>query len=273
MRLSAVPMLLAGFPALVAAEARKAATLPATAAALAVAVGGSIAITLINSFSVRNALDSGRADLVGYTTAAEAAFSAVPLGTVGAAVIGVVVVGSEYTLNNSDTGGGRQITSTLAAAPRRVSLLTAKAVVVMALVAASAILALPASLTLAGAVLGDAATTAPPAAEVVARSVGAAGYWMSTGLIALALTVATRSGIVPMIFLIVNSSLVSFSLLLSHVTPLARYLPDMAGIGMFAGDFVAVDNALAPLTGALVMGGWTLGLLVVAALVLHRRDA
>ncbi|GAB3689897.1 hypothetical protein [Nocardiopsis oceani] len=90
---------------LVAAEAHKAATLPAVWVGLAVAVLGAPAITLLNAFNVRNAVESGRLELIAHTSPVEAAFAAVPLGTVGAVVLGVVVVSSEYTANRDDAGG------------------------------------------------------------------------------------------------------------------------------------------------------------------------
>ncbi|GGM87232.1 hypothetical protein ACFFX1_05895 [Dactylosporangium sucinum] len=74
--------------------------------------------------------------------------------------------------------------------------------------------------------------------------------------------------------LIANSSLVSVSYLLSRVTALARFLPDLAGIRLFAREsFAAFDDALDPLIGGLIMAAWTLGLLAVSAVVFTRRDA
>ena len=94
------------------------------------------------------------------------------------------------------------------------------------------------------------------------------------GLIALAVTVFARSGVIPLIVLIANSSVVSLSFLLLQVTPLARFLPDLAGIRLFAREsFAAFDDVLDPLTGGLVMGAWALGLLLVSAVVFTRRDA
>lgn len=104
------------------------------------------------------------------------------------------------------------------------------------------------------------------------RAVGAVVYWVLTALIACAVTVFTRSGIIPLALLIVNSSLVSFSLLLTRVSPLARYLPDVAGAQMVNANYPA-QNMLGPLAGGLVMSAWTAGLLVVAAVVFARRDA
>ncbi|GAB3715307.1 ABC transporter permease [Nocardiopsis nanhaiensis] len=262
---------------LVAAETYKAATLPAVWVGLAVAVLGAPAITLLNAINVRNAVDSGRLELIAHTSPVEAAFAAVPLGTVGAVVLGVVVVSSEYTANRDDAGGGRQITATLTAAPGRLRVLWAKALVTVLLVTVSTAVTLPASLALARTVIGNAGTETNTPGDVVGRALGALLFWTLTALIAMALTVLTRSGIIPIIVLVTNSSLVSFSMLLSNVTSAARYLPDLAGTALFLGDdpdsFAAFDLVLGPLAGGLVMAAWAVGLLAVAVLVLQRRDA
>lgn len=257
----------------VAAELRKTATLPAALVAIAVAALGTLGITVLNAFSVRHALQSGHPGLVAYTSPIEAVFSAVPLGTVGAIILGVGAISSEYTANSADAGGGRQITATLTATPRRLAVLVAKAAAVVPLVAASAAVTIPAALALARLIVGDTGIVQDDLGDTIARSAGAALYWVLMGLIALAVTVLTRSGIVPLIVLIANSSLVSVSLLLTHLTTLARYLPDLAGIRLFARGFIAISNPLDPLTGALVMTAWAAGLLTVSALVFCRRDA
>lgn len=260
------------FPNILGAELRKAASLPATWAAVLVALLGSVLITLLNSFSARAALDSGRTDQMGLTSPFELGYAAVPLGTVGAVVLGVVVISSEYTANSADAGGGRQITTTLAAAPHRMRLLPAKALTVVLAVVAAAAVTIPASVGVARLVIGDAAPETVSAEEMLHRFLGATLYWALMGLIAFAVTVLTRSGIIPLIVLIVNSSLVSFSLLLTNVTPLAHWLPDMAGRRLFGG-LATVEGGLDAGPGALVMAAWTLGLLVVAAAVFCRRDA
>jgi ABC-2 type transport system permease protein len=255
---------------LVSAELRKALSLPATAVALVVAVVGPIALAVLNASHVRDALSSGRAEGVAYTSAAEAALSAVPLGTAGAMVLGIVVISSEYTANSTDAGGGRQVSTTLIAAPRRWTVLVAKAVVVVALVVLAALVALSISLVVAGSIIGDASEPGTP----IGRFVGAGVYWALAALMALAITVLTRSGIVPLIVLITNGTVVSASFLLWKVTSLARYLPDLAGTRLFAGQtFAAVDDALPPVAGGLVMAAWAAVLLLVAGVVLNRRDA
>ncbi|MBB5789843.1 ABC transporter permease [Jiangella mangrovi] len=233
------------------AELRKVLTLPATLAALAVAVLGPVALAALTA-----SRDPGG-------SAAEAALDAGPLVMVGAIVLGVVAVSSEYA-------AGRQIASTLAAVPRRVSVLAAKAAVVAGLVAAAAAVAFPAALLAARLVAGP----GPDVDRVLGRAVGGGVYAVLTALIALAITVFARGGVVPLVVLIANGSVVSVSFLLYRATPLARYLPDLAGMRMLAGeDRLAIDDALGPVTGGLVMAAWTAALLAIAAVVLARRDA
>lgn len=255
-----------------AAELQKATTLPAVWVGAAVAVLGSVALTLLNSTGVRDALVSGRLEEAGYTSAFDTAFAAMPIGTVGAVVIGVVAMSSEFTANSPDAGGGRQIGTTLVAVPRRVTAVVAKAVAVVLLVLSTAVVAIPSSLAVAELVIGDAATTTVPLDEAVQRCLGATLYWTLTALLALAVTVFSRSGVVPLLVLVVNGSLVSVSFLLTRLTPLAHWLPDMAGRRLF-GDVDAVDGGLAAGPGALVMSGWAVLLLVVAGRVFSRRDA
>ena len=227
------------------AEIGKLAALPAAWVAVAVATLGSLGITVLNAVGVRDAVAAGESATLGYTSAVEAAFSAVPLGTVGAVVLGVVAMSSEYTPNGAEAGGGRQITATLTATPSRWRVLVAKALAVSALVLVTAAVTVPACLVVARLLVGDVPDAGAPH-DAVARSVGTAVYWVLTALLALAVTVVTRSGLVPLVVLVVNSSMVSLSLLLGRLTPLARFLPDAAGIPLFARDWeppggVAVD--------------------------------
>lgn len=255
-------------------ELRKTATLPGVWAGMAVAVLGSVALTILNAVTVRGAVTSGQPDRVADTSPFETAFAMMPLGTVGAVVIGVIAMSSECTAVRTDAGGGRQITTTLTAIPGRLRLLTAKALSVIVLVAAIALVAVPLSVLVASLVIGDVGTEVVPVHHAVRRWAGGALYWTLMGLIAFAITVLARSGIIPLIILIANSSIVSFSLLLTNLTPAAHWLPDMAGRNLFGfPEDSVVPGGLEPLPGAIVMGCWTLALLIVAGAVFRRRDA
>lgn len=257
----------------VAAELRKIATLPGTLVAVAVSLGGSLGITLLNALAVRDAVRTGQRALVAFTSPVETAFAAVPLVTVGAVILGVIAMSSEHTAEGPEAGGGRQITATFTAVPHRLTVLAVKAVAVGLLVIVTAAVTLPACLATAQVVIGGPAVT-DVLGSTLARAAGAGLYWTLTALMALGLTVLTRSGLVPLIVLITNSSLVSVSILLTKITPLAYYLPDIAGMRLFTTDALGLfDGALDPLTGGLVMSAWTLGILAVAAVVLVRRDA
>lgn len=254
------------------AELRKAVTLPAVWAGGAVALLGSLAITWINAGYVRSAVAAGTPERVAGTSPIETAFAAAPLGTVGAVVIGVVLVSSEYTAHTAELGGGRQITATLTAVPRRAALLAAKATAAVLLTVVVAALTLPASVALARAVIGEAGTETVEVGDAVVRCLSMALYWTLMGLLALSITVLTRSGALPLLVLVVNSSLVSVPYLLTRVTPLANWLPDMAGRALFGG-FEPEEGWLDPVPGALVMAAWAVAGLVVAAVVMRRRDA
>lgn len=257
---------------LFAAELHKTVTLPAVWAGAGVALLGSTVITLLNAFGVRAALEAGQLSRVAFTSPFEAAFAAMPIGVVGAVVVGVVAMSSEYTANSTDVGGGRQISATLTATPRRARVLVTKAIAVALSVGAVTAVTMPVTIGVARAVIGDAGAETVTLGEAVTRCLGGTLYSTLMGLIAFAITVLTRSGIVPLIVLIVNSSLVSVSLLLTRLTPLAHWLPDLAGRRLFGG-VSTVEGGLDAVAGGLVMSAWTLALLLVAGFVFARRDA
>lgn len=251
----------------VAGEFRKVLSLPAALVALGIAVLGTIGLSLAV------AVQETHLNLVAHATPAGVVFTAAPMGSVGAVILGVVVISSEYTANSPDAGGGRQIDTTLIAVPGRLAVLTAKTVVVSVLIAAAATVATAISLASVHGVLGGTGAQ-NQLRGVIARSAGVAVYWTLMALVALAVTVAARSGIVPLIWFIANSSVVSVSLLLSKVMPAARYLPDLAGMRLFADpSSLAVRDPLQPLTGGLVMAAWAIGLTALSAVVFVRRDA
>ena len=71
---------------------------------------------------------------------------------------------------------------------------------------------------------------------------------------------------------LLNSTVVSVSYLLTKVTPLAAYLPDIVGAHMFLRS-IDVPVRITPVTAALVMTAWVAGLLAVAGYLFQRRDA
>lgn len=257
---------------LTAAEVRKAFSLPSVYVAIAIATVGTVGLAALAASSRRSAMDRGDTRALRDSTL-DAGFDIVGPSVIGVVVLGVVIMSSEYAPNRKDAGAGRQILVSLTSVPRRGALLAAKALVVAVLTALLATVAILGGLAVTHAVLGE---HGQPLAAVLDQSgwriAGAIGYWVFTALIALAVTAVTRSGVIPLIVLLVNSSMVSVSFLLTKVTPLAKYLPDVAGVQSFTAHYPAEDM-LSPATGALVMAGWAALLLVGAGWIFTRRDA
>ncbi|HUR05732.1 MAG TPA: ABC transporter permease [Nonomuraea sp.] len=248
------------------AELSKILALPGTWVATAIAVLIPLGIAVLNLPSYRDNPSTGR---VGAPTV-DGGFQESTMGLIGVIVLGVIIISSEYTVNGNEVGGGRQITTSLTAVPGRGRLLAAKTLVLAGLVAVLAAIAVPATVLATRTLIGESA--APLGADTGWRMLGAVLYWVLTALMAFGITVLTRSGILPLIVLIANTSVVSVSFLLTKATPLARFLPDVAGVQMYVREYHATD-LLAPVPGGLVMAAWTAGVLAVAWFRFTRRDA
>lgn len=253
-------------------ELRKLITLPSGWAGLAVTVLGTAAIAVLNGSYARSDIASGDLSDLSSLSPFDVGYSAMPLGTVGAVVLGVIAVGSEYSANSTDAGGGRQIAATLTAMPGRVRVILAKALAMILLVLISALVAIPLSTAIAAVMLGDDAVWSAAPADILVRSAGAAAYWSLSGVMALAIATLARSVLIPLVVLIANSSVVSVSILLSNLTPLAYWLPDLAGSRLF-GDLSMDERALDAVPGSIVMALWAAALLGAATVAFARREA
>lgn len=184
--------------------------------------------------------------LLNSRVSSEAAFMVVPFGAIGVIVLGVLIA----------TGDGP--TSVLCV-PRRGVLHAAKVLVLGVLSTVVAVVAVVAAVPFSA------------LAELGWRVVGVVVYWVCSALIAFAVGALSRSVVVPLVLFTVNSALVPVTYLLTKVTFLARYLPDVAGAQMFARDYRAEDM-LSPVAGGVTMAVWTAVLVAVAGLVFARRD-
>ena len=256
------------------AEFRKLAGLPSTLVAIGITLVCSVGITALNASQIRAKLAAGNSGSINHTALANTVFNGPSMGVVGMIVLGVVIISGEYTVNTSDAGGGRQILTSLACVPRRGRLLAAKGVVLAVVSGALAAVLLPTTMVLAQAILGRYAEPLRPMVGDLAGRViaGSVAYWIGTALIAFAVTVLTRHGLVPLIVFIANGSVVSVGLLLAKFTPIGRFLPDVAGAQMFAVNY-PLPGMLSPAWGGIVLGLWTVVLLGIAATVFVRRDA
>ncbi|MEV6634728.1 hypothetical protein AB0M54_28670 [Actinoplanes sp. NPDC051470] len=242
---------------LVRAELRKLLGLPTARVGLLLGVLLSPVVVLINAPAAR------RADLAHSDTG----LVELGVGLIGPMILGVVIMSSELTSTGDEAPRARQLTATLIAGPRRMRLLLAKATALILVVAVQASVATAATTGLTQVLHGDRVPV-----PAFARLAAAVLYWVLLALLAYSITLIVRNGIVPLTFLIVNSTFVSVSYLLTKVTDAAAYLPDIVGAQMFLreSDFPV---RIAPVTAGLVMSAWIAAFLVVGALLFRRRDA
>lgn len=229
----------------VRAELAKLVTLPATWVAVLLGLVVPSGVGILAGSGAGPGVDTGYQDLA--------------FGVVGAVVLGVVAISSEYTSEGAEAGGGRQITSSLTVVPARLRLLAAKAAALVLVTAALGVLTCVARFSTIGA--ADAG-----------RLGGVVVYWVLTALLAFGFTLLTRNGIVPLAVMIANSSLVSVTYLVARGAAFGGFLPDMAGVRMFIRE-LDISRPLAPVTGGLVMAGWAGVLLAAGAVAFTRRDA
>ena len=198
------------------------------------------------------------------------AFLALDLFALVVGVLGVVQMSGEY--------GSGLIRATLAAVPRRLPVLAAKALVLLALtvpVAAAvcllAFLAYLATVGHSGAGLDD--------PHVLGAIAGAAAYPVAVGLLGLGLGAMLRNTAAAITAL--AAVLLVVPALLPPALPdraqdaVLPYVPVAAGQAMYSlGDQGGGSvTFLSPGAGALVLAGWVVLALAGGALVLFRRDA
>jgi ABC-2 type transport system permease protein len=197
----------------------------------------------------------------------ELALGAVDLAAMIIGVLGVVLVAGEYA-----TG---LIRTTFAAVGSRVSVLIAKAGVLGVVAAITAAVTAIGALWLGQAVYaGDGATIALTSADGIGVILGTTAYLTGIGLIGLALGTMLRST-ASAIGALVGSIFIApplVALLPDVVTDaVLRFLPSQAGSAMMA--TVSDPELLSTGDAYLVLAAWVIGLLTIAAVLLHVRDA
>jgi ABC-2 type transport system permease protein len=227
-------------------------------------------IALMNSVSLRHALDTGNTGQLLSTSTTDSGFVELTLGLIGVVIIGVVAMSSEYRTSQVTGRVGPQITATLAATPNRDTVLVAKAIAVAVLAAPVAVAATTLTLGASRLALGSYASAFDT--SIIVRAGGVVLYWVLTAELVFAATVLIRNGVVPLVIGIGNASFISVSFLLSKLTRWARYLPDAAGARLFIREAEPAHH-LGPLAGGLTMVFWTVTVLAVAMVVFVSRDA
>jgi ABC-2 type transport system permease protein len=236
------------------AEWTKLRTTPGTGLLLLAVVAATVGIGI---------LAAGTAD-GSSTDAAKTILTGVQLGQAVVTVLAVQLIGTEYA-----TG---MIHTSLAAVPARLTVLTAKALTLTAVVTAAATVAVLGSLW-----AGDRLLPLPASDGAVVRAAaGSVLYLVLIGLLALGVTTAVRNpaaavGLVlgllylfPVIGLAATDP--DFRRHLEQIGPMAAGLAIQATTGL---DGLAIS----PWRGLAVLGGWAAAALLTGGLLLRLRDA
>ena len=249
------------------AELFKLISLPTIWLALALGLLVPAAVGAITSVTALDGITGGTETGVGV----DAGYQELAFGVMGVIILGVAAVSSEYFTESEESGGGRQITASLTAIPSRLGFLLAKAAAVALVSMLLAAAACAVTMTVLRIILGEYFTV--PGAGDLPRLAGVICYWVLTALLAFGLTVLTRQSVIPLAVLITNTSVVTVTYLLTRITPLANYFPDMAGIRMFIHQVPDTNVEISPLAGGMVMTAWAAALLLASAVAFLRRDS
>jgi ABC-2 type transport system permease protein len=245
----------------IASEWLKFRTLRSTLLVLAAAVVGMVAFGAIIAFNTRNPAGVDPEDLV-----ASGPLQGYYLGQLLMGALGVLVVSGEYSSG--------MIRASLAAVPKRVPVLIAKAVVFTVVVGVSMIAASVVAFLVAQAVLsGHRPTSSLGDGSTLRVVVGTGIYLTLVGLLGSVLAWIVRS--TPGALVATLAVILVVPILFELVFPswgqyIAAYLP--TGAGQSFSTSLPVPHALSPWTGLAVMIGWVVAGLVAAAVVLRRKD-
>jgi hypothetical protein len=189
----------------------------------------------------------------------------VNLAQLAIGVLGVLLVTGEYA-----TG---MIRATLAAVPRRLPVLWAKALLFAGVTFALTLIASFGAFLLSQMLLGSRGTDLG-AAGLPRALLGTAGYLTAIAVLAVALGFLLRhtaGGIATLFGLLLVVPPLGYFLPDSWQDGVMPYLPSFAGTALFSVQ--PQPDLLSPTAGALVLLAWALVPLAAAAVVLVRRDA
>lgn len=237
------------------AELLKLATLPSAWGACILTLALPVGLAALSARTFKRALSAGDTTGLLQTSPADIGFGHLIYGSIGVIVLGVVCMSSEYSRHSQNMGRARQISTTMVATPRRLPTVVAKMFALTSFVTVVACVALPTTLLVSRAILGSYAATIDYAYP--RRALGVMLYWVMTALISCAFTSITKSGVLPLVLLIANSTVLSLSRLLALVTDLAKYLPDTSAMSMFLTES-PVSKPLEPGPAFLLCLVWSL---------------
>jgi ABC-2 type transport system permease protein len=260
----------AGFGRLMLAEWTKIRSVRSTVWSLILLIVLDLGFTaLLTSLTVsqwKNANPSDRATLMADPTSTILG-SGFFLSQLTICVLGVMVVASEYS-----TG---MIRASLLAVPKRLPMLAAKSVVFGLLILVLGIAVSFVSFFIGAAILHSKAPVELGDPGVLRAVIGGGLYLAMLGLFALALgsiirhTAAGITGVIGFVLVLAPLAALLPGKLGDHIH---AYLPSEAG-HLVAQAHQAPNDLLTPWQGYAVFAIWTAGLLVIAAILLKRRDA
>jgi len=237
------------------------------AVALAVVIGFGALAAAVASGDVQPAQGGGPADGALGVDPTSLSLAGVGLAQIILGILGVLAVSGEYSSG--------MIRATLAAVPRRIPVLSAKAIVIGAV---SLVVAVPGALAaffVGQAIFGADANASLSDDGVTQAVLGTGVYLAAIALLGLALGALLRhaAGAIGTLFtlLLLAPNLLPIVLPDSWATTIVPYLPSNAGAAFTS--VVPADGLLSAGAGAAVLAGWIVVLLAAAAVLLKRRDA
>ncbi len=238
------------------------------AAAVVVMIGFGVLAALVTNGDVTPSGPNGQGGPGPTSTDPTAlSLSGATLAQIILGIVGVLLISGEYSSG--------MIRATLAAVPRRLPVLYAKALVIglVSLVVSTA--AALVSFLVAQQILGDGSNTSLSADGVLRSVLGTGTYLAAVALLGVALGALLRNaaGAIGALFalLLLAPTLLRAILPSSWEDHILPYLPSNAGSSFTS--VVPPDGMLSAGAGAAVLAGWVVVLLGTAAILLRRRDA
>jgi hypothetical protein len=185
------------------------------------------------------------------------------IGQILLAVLGVLVIGSEFRHNT--------IRITFSAIPRRLQVHAAKIVTVAAVGVGVGAVGVASSYVVGAAILGGRGHGISISDAGVGRSLGGAVLLaVLSGLVGLGMGTIVRAT-AGAITLVVVYPVVVEALVVSLVPSVGKYLPFAAGAALQSPD--GTKDVLSPLAGGVIFAAFVVALLVIAGALLQARDA
>lgn len=177
----------------------------------------------------------------------QAMLKALQLSQIFAVIVGASITGQEYTES--------ALRTSLLAVPQRTHLFWGKTTLVVGAVSFSYLLS-----------IGTAILIFTP--NLTANTIVAAGSsWLGLALLAAFLATASRSIITPLATML--PLILGLSMIIHAITPLARFLPDLATITIFIGSH---PQLLSREFGSIILATWVITAGITAYTILTRSD-